>query len=110
MDLVLRPACGVAPLFPRLRPHFCRTIARTSCSRACVRAAPILIEAGVSFLGLGDPSVMTWGVLLHQGQHSLRAGWWLAFFPGAALPVTVLGIHLVADAISDRAARPGWER
>lgn len=69
----------------------------------------ILIEAGVSFLGLGDPSVMTWGVLLHEGQHSLRAAWWLAFFPGAALTVTVLGIHLVADAISDRAALPGWE-
>ena len=69
----------------------------------------ILIEAGVSFLGLGDPSVMTWGALLHEGQHSLRAAWWLAFFPGAALTVTVLGIHLVADAVSDSAAAPGWE-
>ena len=70
----------------------------------------ILIEAGVSFLGLGDPSVMTWGALLHEGQHSLRAAWWLAFFPGAALTVTVLGIHLVADAVSDLAVVPGWER
>lgn len=69
----------------------------------------ILIEAGVSFLGLGDPSVMTWGALLHEGQHSLRAAWWLAFFPGAALTVTVLGIHLVADAVSDLAVVPGWE-
>lgn len=61
----------------------------------------ILIEAGVSFLGLGDPSVMTWGALLHEGHRFLRVAWWMALFPGAALTVTILGIHLLADAVGD---------
>ena len=65
----------------------------------------ILVEAGVSFLGLGDPSVMTWGALLHEGQHFLYAAWWMALFPGLALTITVLGIHLIGDALGDATAR-----
>jgi peptide/nickel transport system permease protein len=60
----------------------------------------ILAEAGVSFLGLGDPSVMTWGALLHQAHHFLRVAWWLAVFPGLALTITVLGFHLLADGLA----------
>lgn len=60
----------------------------------------VLAEAGVSFLGLGDPSVMTWGALLHEAHHFLRVAWWLAVFPGLALTVTVLGFHLVADGLA----------
>jgi peptide/nickel transport system permease protein len=61
----------------------------------------ILAEAGVSFLGLGDPAVMTWGALLHEAHHFLRVAWWLAVFPGLALTMTVLGLHLLADGASD---------
>jgi peptide/nickel transport system permease protein len=57
----------------------------------------ILLEAGISFLGLGDPSVVTWGALLHDAHHFLRVAWWMAAFPGLALTLTVLGLHLVAD-------------
>jgi peptide/nickel transport system permease protein len=60
----------------------------------------IIIEAGVSFLGLGDPTAMTWGALLRDGHHLLRAAWWTAVFPGVALTTTVLGIHLLSDAFS----------
>lgn len=60
----------------------------------------ILAEAGVSFLGLGDPSVMTWGALLHEAHHFLRVAWWLAVFPGIALTLTVLGFHLLADGLA----------
>lgn len=60
----------------------------------------ILVEAGVSFLGLGDPSVMTWGALLHEAHHFLRVAWWLAVFPGLALTITVLSFHLVADGMA----------
>lgn len=60
----------------------------------------ILAEAGVSFLGLGDPSVMTWGALLHEAHHFLRVAWWLAVFPGMALTITVLGFHLLADGLA----------
>ena len=61
----------------------------------------ILVEAGVGFLGLGDPTVMTWGALLHEGQHFLRVAWWMAAFPGAALTLTILAIHLLGDAVGE---------
>ena len=64
----------------------------------------MLVEAGVSFLGLGDPSVITWGALLHDAQRFLRVAWWMALFPGAALTITVLGIQLIGDAVSDAIA------
>lgn len=57
----------------------------------------ILIEASLGFLGLGDPSVMSWGVLAGNAQPFIRAGWWLAVFPGGAIAVAVLGISLLGD-------------
>lgn len=61
-------------------------------------AGAILAEAGLSFLGLGDPSVMSWGALLGGAQHFVRDAWWMAVFPGLAITVTVLACNLVADA------------
>lgn len=58
----------------------------------------ILIEASLGFLGFGDPSAMSWGLLAAQAQPLLRVAWWLALFPGLAISVTVLGVNLVADA------------
>lgn len=62
----------------------------------------MLLEASVSFLGLGDPSVMTWGAILHDAHHFLRVAWWMAVFPGLALTLAVLGLHLLADAAASR--------
>lgn len=59
----------------------------------------ILAEAGLSFLGLGDPSVMSWGALLGGAQHFVREAWWMAVFPGIAITLTVLACNLVADAL-----------
>ncbi len=58
----------------------------------------ILIEASLGFLGFGDPSAMSWGLLAAQAQPLLRVAWWLALFPGLAISVTVLGVNLAADA------------
>lgn len=60
-------------------------------------AGAILAEAGLSFLGLGDPSVMSWGALLGGAQHFVREAWWMAVFPGIAITLTVLACNLVAD-------------
>lgn len=59
----------------------------------------ILAEAGLSFLGLGDPSVISWGALLGGAQHFVREAWWLAVFPGIAIALTVLSCNLIADAL-----------
>jgi peptide/nickel transport system permease protein len=64
-------------------------------------AGTVLLEAGLSFLGLGDPTVMSWGYLAHNAHLFFRAGWWLAVFPGLAIALAVLGLTLVADALDD---------
>lgn len=59
-------------------------------------ASALLIEAGLCFLGAGDPNRLSWGLLIQSGQaHALR-GWWLALFPGLALALTAVGLSLLA--------------
>lgn len=60
----------------------------------------ILIESSLGFLGLGDPNAMSWGLLAGQAQPLLRVAWWLSVFPGLAITSAVLGINLLADALS----------
>jgi peptide/nickel transport system permease protein len=61
----------------------------------------VLTEAGLSFLGLGDPSVASWGQMLNNAQQFLTRGWWLALFPGAAIAVTVIATNTLGDALND---------
>ena len=61
----------------------------------------ILIEVGLSFLGLGDQSQMSWGLLLNNAQGFLRVAWWMSLFPGLAIVVAVLGLNLLSDALND---------
>jgi peptide/nickel transport system permease protein len=64
-------------------------------------AGAILLEASLSFLGLGDPSVMSWGMMLHNSQEYFSRAWWVAAFPGLALFLTTLGLNLVGDGLND---------
>jgi peptide/nickel transport system permease protein len=59
----------------------------------------ILFEAGMSFLGLSDPNVVTWGQLVNVGAFHLVDAWWLAFFPGIALGILILGFNLIGDGL-----------
>lgn len=59
----------------------------------------ILAEAGLSFLGLGDPTVTSWGALLGSAQHFVREAWWMSVFPGIALTLTVLACNLMAESL-----------
>lgn len=59
----------------------------------------ILREASLSFLGLSDPSVVSWGRLLNLGQSYLYQAWWIAVFPGLAIFLTVLAFNLFGDAV-----------
>ncbi len=61
----------------------------------------ILIEAGLAFLGLGDPNVMSWGLIISAGRAVLRSAWWICTFPGIAILLTVLGINLVGDGLNE---------
>ncbi len=63
-------------------------------------AQTLLLEAGLGFIGLGDPNALSWGSLAGQAQSYLRAAWWLPFFPGVAITAAVLGVNLLGDALS----------
>jgi peptide/nickel transport system permease protein len=64
-------------------------------------ARAILMEAGLSFLGLGDPNQISWGVMLYNAQRFLRHAWWTATFPGLAIFLVVMGFNLVGDGLND---------
>ena len=61
----------------------------------------ILMEAGLSFLGLGDLSVITWGQMLQNAQRWISHAWWISLFPGLAIFLTVLSFNLIGDGIND---------
>ena len=65
------------------------------------QATAILIESGLSFLGLGDPNIMSWGFLIGAGRTVLRTAWWVCTFPGVAILLTVLAINLVGEGLND---------
>jgi peptide/nickel transport system permease protein len=62
----------------------------------------ILTESFLSFLGLGDPSRPSWGLLLQQAQLHLQQAWWMSTFPGIALSITILGLNLVGDGLASK--------
>lgn len=64
-------------------------------------ATAILTEASLSFLGLADPNLISWGYLIGASRPVFRQAWWLSVLPGLCLFVTVLAVNLIADGLSD---------
>ena len=65
--------------------------------------AAILAEAALSFLGLGvPPQIPTWGAMLAESRdHIFAKRWWMPFFPGMAILLTVLAFNIVGDWLRD---------
>ena len=62
----------------------------------------ILAEAGLSFLGIGvPPPTPTWGTIVNDGRDYLRDAWWITFFPGLMIAVTVMSFNLLGDGLRD---------
>jgi len=61
----------------------------------------IIVEAGLSFIGLGDPNKVSWGYLLRNAQEFLRSAWWMAVFPGICIFLLVTALNLVGDGLND---------
>lgn len=74
-------------------------------------ATAILLESSLSFLGLGDPNVMSWGYMIGAARTVIRQAWWMSVFPGIAILLTVLSLNLIGeglnDALNPRLAREG---
>lgn len=62
----------------------------------------ILTESALSFLGLGDPNVVTWGSMIGGGREVLRTAWYMTAIPGAAIFITVLALNLIGNALNDQ--------
>ena len=67
----------------------------------------VLYEAGLSFLGLGDPNVMSWGLLIGSSRDYIFDAWWAVTLPGLIIFVTSLSICLVGDGLTT-ALNPSW--
>lgn len=104
-DFVLAAKAAGEPtwriVFSELMPNM---ISRISAAFVLVFYIALLTDAGLEFLGLGDPSKTSWGVILYWAQTNstvLQGEWWPFFFPGAALALTVLGLVLLLAGIDE---------
>ena len=61
----------------------------------------ILFEAGLSYLGLSDPNIMSWGFMIGSSRDYIFETWWAVTFPGIAIFLTVLAVSLVGDGLTD---------
>jgi len=64
-------------------------------------ATAILMEAALSFLGLGDPNVVSWGSMIGAGRELIRTAWYLTALPGLVIVLTVLSLNLIGDGLTD---------
>ena len=64
-------------------------------------ANAILLESGLSFLGLGDPNLMSWGFMVGAGRTVIRLAWWISVFPGIAILLSVLALNLIGEGLDD---------
>ena len=64
-------------------------------------ASAILMESALSFMGLGDPNVVSWGSMIGAGRELIRTAWYLTALPGLAIVLTVLALNLIGDGLND---------
>ena len=62
--------------------------------------AAIMTESSLSFLGLGDPNVISWGQLIFNGKAYITNGWWMCVFGGLAIVYTVITFFMIGDGLN----------
>ena len=82
--------------------HILPNVAGPIIVMATIRIAnAILIEASLSFLGMGDPTAPTWGSIVASGRPYIETAPWISAFGGLAITLTVLGLNLLGDGLRD---------
>ncbi|CAG0986543.1 Dipeptide transport system permease protein DppC [Rhizobiaceae bacterium] len=61
----------------------------------------MILEAGLSYLGLADRNQVSLGLMLFEAQQFLRSAWWMSLFPGAVITLVVLSLNLLGDSLND---------
>ncbi len=85
-------------IFSQVLPN---TIAPIIVMGSLMIGSAILLESSLSFLGLGDPNLMSWGYMVGAGRTRLLDAWWISFFPGVAIFLTVLALNLAGEGLND---------
>jgi peptide/nickel transport system permease protein len=103
MDYIVAERAIGAPTGRILLRHLLPNVIQPVIILASLRvASAILAAAGLSFLGLGaQPPTPEWGAMLSEGRAYLTIAWWVTFFPGLAIMITVLATNLVGDGLRD---------
>jgi peptide/nickel transport system permease protein len=92
---------GQGPLSVLLRHVIPNAISPIIVTGSMTVASSILIEAALSFMGLGDPNYMSWGYMIGAGRTVIRQAWWASLFPGLAILLTAVAINLIGEALND---------
>ena len=93
---------GVGPLGIIARHVLPNAAAPLIVQASLLTAESILIESGLSYLGLGvQPPTPSWGNMLFEGRRFFEVAWWISTWPGVAIFVTVLSLNLVGDLLRD---------
>ena len=94
-------AAGVGPFYLMMRVILPNAAPPIIVSATIAIGNAILFEGGLSFLGLGDPNVVSWGLMVGQNRAYALNAWWTVALPGAAIFLAVLAVALVGDAVND---------
>lgn len=95
-------ASGAGPLRIVTRHILPNAVAPLIVQASLLTAESILIESGLSYLGLGvQPPTPSWGNMLFEGRRFMDNAWWISVWPGVAIFVTVLCLNLVGDVLRD---------
>ena len=107
LSLKERPYCKAAIatgasdfkiIFSELVPNTMTTII---VNLSLTQATAILIESALSFLGFGDSSMVSWGLMLNNAQEFFRQSWFMVFFSGMSIFLVVLSLNLVGEGLND---------
>jgi peptide/nickel transport system permease protein len=93
-------ALGASPLRLMVLEILPNALTPIIVSTALLVANAILSEAGLAFLGLGDPNHVSWGSMVGSGREALRTAWYMTALPGAAVMLTVLALNVLGDALN----------
>lgn len=95
-------ASGAAPLRIITRHILPNAVAPLIVQTSLLTAESILVESGLSYLGLGvQPPTPSWGNMLYEGRRFMDSAWWISVWPGVAIFVSVLCLNLVGDLLRD---------
>ena len=100
IDLAKSAGCSSASIMWR---HVLPNVAGSLIVLATLQVGIVIVlEASLSFLGVGiPPPAPSWGAMIAEGQSYVASAWWLSIFPGLAMMVTVLLVNLMGDSLTD---------